>query len=209
MLSKELVYYVYALIDPINKLPFYFGKGKGNRAYSHLKNEKTNLKKIETIKNIRALGLEPIVGFLIENIDEKTAYKVEYDCIKIAKKIYGIEITNKSGLIIPPSRKGCKLSEKTKLKISISTKGKTKIPMSNETKEKLSLINKGRVGPNKVILNNNLLKELYTVKNYTKKQLCEFFDIGMGSLNRILKENSIKKPINCFISYGHSGHITS
>jgi hypothetical protein len=207
MLSKELIYYVYALIDPINRLPFYIGKGKGHRAYSHLKNEKTNTKKVKTIQNIRALGLEPDVRFLIENVDEKTAYNIEYDCIKIAKKIYGINITNKSGLVIPPSRKGCKLSEKTKLKISNSTKGKTKLPMSKETKQKLSSINKNKVGPNKIILNNNLLEELYTVKNYTKKQICVYFGIGMGSLNRILKENSIKKPINCFALYGHSGHI--
>ena len=30
-------YYVYILINPIDLLPFYVGKGKGNRAYNHLK----------------------------------------------------------------------------------------------------------------------------------------------------------------------------
>jgi len=209
MLSLDKIYYVYALIDPINKLPFYFGKGKCDRAYSHLKNEKTNPKKIEKIKLIRSLGLETEVVFLIKNLDEKTAYNIEYDCIRIAKYQYGINITNKSGLIIPPSRKGCHLTEYTKLKISNSLKGKTKSPMTIETKRKLSLKNKGKIGPNKVILNNNLLKELYTIKNYTKKQICVYFGIGVGSLNRILKENSIKKPINCFIAYGHSGFIKS
>jgi hypothetical protein len=29
---------LYCLIDPINNLPFYVGKGCGNRAFSHLKN---------------------------------------------------------------------------------------------------------------------------------------------------------------------------
>ena len=49
-LVKENKYYVYALIDPINRLPFYIGKGCGNRAWSHLKNEKTNVGKVRTIE---------------------------------------------------------------------------------------------------------------------------------------------------------------
>ena len=32
---SKLGYYVYALINPINNKPFYIGKGKENRVFSH------------------------------------------------------------------------------------------------------------------------------------------------------------------------------
>lgn len=34
--QKENKYYVYALSDPVNIMPFYIGKGCGKRAYTHL-----------------------------------------------------------------------------------------------------------------------------------------------------------------------------
>ena len=32
----ELKYYVYLLVNPITKSPFYVGKGEGNRVFDHL-----------------------------------------------------------------------------------------------------------------------------------------------------------------------------
>ena len=34
--SEALGFYVYLYTDPRNEKPFYVGKGKGNRAFSHL-----------------------------------------------------------------------------------------------------------------------------------------------------------------------------
>ena len=46
-------YYVYGLIDPKTKEPFYVGKGKGDRALHHLsENENINEAKQRRIKEI-------------------------------------------------------------------------------------------------------------------------------------------------------------
>lgn len=202
MRLEENKYYVYSLIDPINNIPFYIGKCCGNRAYSHLKNIKEgNINKNKMIENIRLLGFEPRVEFISENLFEDVAYDIEYCIIKTAK-YYGISLTNKVGLLKPPSRKNSIVSDETRRKISIGLKGKQRNPMSEETKQKLSIINKGKEGPNKVFIDNiEELKTLYVIQNKTKKDLCNYYTIGIGSLNRILSENNIMKTKECFSDY--------
>ena len=59
---KEMKYYVYLLSDPTNNEIFYVGKGKGNRAFSHLKDKSDN-PKVEKIKEIQSKGREPKLSF--------------------------------------------------------------------------------------------------------------------------------------------------
>lgn len=154
-------YYVYALIDPINMIPFYIGKGCDKRAWVHLGDkDNCNQKKHSYIKAIRDFGLEPIVMFIQESLTSSAAYSLENTCIRIGKKLFPW-LTNTTGVRNPPSRKGVKLSAETIAKrnktisekklngtwhkegpsvsvrkhLSVINKGKT---LSNNTKQKIS-----------------------------------------------------------------------
>jgi hypothetical protein len=77
IVNRELGYYVYLYINPIDGSIFYVGKGKWNRVFSHL-NLKDDSRKTQIIKEIRSQGLEPRIEILVHGIeDEKTALKIE------------------------------------------------------------------------------------------------------------------------------------
>ncbi len=80
--SKKLRYYVYRLIDPRNGETFYIGKGKGNRVFSHIHDER-NLdgdevdNKLRRIREIRAAGFEVAHVIHRHGMDEEIAIEVE------------------------------------------------------------------------------------------------------------------------------------
>ena len=114
--ETQTVYYVYCYLDPISDLPFYVGKGKGDRAYQHmngLEYEKEN-KQVTRFKNkLRSLArrnMKPKIIFLAENIvDENIAYDIEAEYIKK----YGRKGYDENGILLnicenanPPNWKG-------------------------------------------------------------------------------------------------------
>ena len=80
--AEQLKYYVYLYIDPRTDRPFYIGKGKGNRAFSHL-NSTGDSDKDRTMSELRDLGLEPRIELLKYRLSEKDALLVEATAIDL------------------------------------------------------------------------------------------------------------------------------
>lgn len=89
--------YVYMLIDPRNNLPFYVGKGVGNRCYFHLDEAKYYTKrkslKLNKIRKLTSLGLAPIITKVEENVSDEKA--IDLECLLISEiRDLGIKLTN-------------------------------------------------------------------------------------------------------------------
>jgi len=89
--------YVYLLIDPRDKTPFYVGKGVGQRCHFHVQEARyyadRRSPKLNKIRKILALGLMPEVIKIKENISDKQA--IEFECFLIAKmRNLGVLLTN-------------------------------------------------------------------------------------------------------------------
>lgn len=173
-MGDECKYYVYGLIDPRTSLPFYVGKGEGNRWRVHLQetiNTTENRKKFAFIQGLRNKGLEPKMIKYCERLEEERAYNLEEELIKL----YGRRDIDVGGVLTnicessrPPSHRGIKHSkehceniskallghkagmtghnhtEATKRKMSRANIGRIHSPMSEETKRKITLANRGR-----------------------------------------------------------------
>jgi hypothetical protein len=68
--------YVYVYTDPRDNLPFYVGKGVGNRAFAHL-SDTSETEKAERIRQIRRAGQEPEIDVLRYGMSEAEASLVE------------------------------------------------------------------------------------------------------------------------------------
>ena len=109
------IYYVYAYINRKTNLPYYIGKGKGNRAFvKHqgisVPSDSSKIVFLETnLSNIGALALE-------------RRYIRWYGRKDIGS---GILLNRTDGGDCPPSRKNAIISEETRLKLSNSKIGNT------------------------------------------------------------------------------------
>jgi hypothetical protein len=157
------IYYVYQLIDPNTNQPFYIGKGKGDRARSHLTPNKNtnNPRKDAKIAEIRASGTEPQVIYIFENLTNNEAYIKEEELIKSLGRIGYDEngiLTNIKIDAKPPSQKGKKraFTEEHKRKLSERLKGKSKTAppwnkgLSKESDERIKkgAVNRSNAGNN-------------------------------------------------------------
>jgi hypothetical protein len=120
-------YYVYFIVDPEKNQVFYVGKGRKNRAYSHLKGIKSSKRVQDKIKSIRSNGAEPIIIFHQKDLTEDIAYNLEKEMISY----YGRKGIDDNGILMnicednrPPVRRF--QSKSTREKISKNMKGKNK-----------------------------------------------------------------------------------
>ena len=82
-IQNNIKFYVYLYIDPRNDEIFYVGKGRGNRAFSHLR-EKTASEKNLRIRDIQSDGFQPRIEILVHGLaDESTARKIEASVIDL------------------------------------------------------------------------------------------------------------------------------
>ena len=200
------MYYIYALVDPINNLPFYIGKGKNKRAMQHLRKcEKSNNKKVNYINNIRLLGSEPEIHYIMENIeDEKLAYSYEYYMIKNAH-LFGLNLTNRIGIDLrPPSRLGSKMSEKSKEAISNYNKTRPYRPMSEEQKRLLSSIHRGKKKPERTLSHKTNIG-----KSKSKSYIITFPDGKIEiitNLRQFCEKYKLSQSKMCLVSNGKRNH---
>lgn len=83
--AKLLKSYVYVYIDPRNGKPFYIGKGKGNRLFSHLQDQ-SDSEKVARIAEIRQSGMEPRIEILRYGLSDSEARLVEAASIDLIGK---------------------------------------------------------------------------------------------------------------------------
>jgi hypothetical protein len=191
MQETEIMYYVYQLVDPRDKQPFYIGKGTGRRANTHLWEipETRNKYKENKIASIRSAGLEPIIEYVAENIiDDGLAYDIEATLIRK----YGRKGYDKNGILTnicedarPPNYKG-----KTYEEIYGSEKAKEQRDLRSRLQKE-----RGGYGPKQ---HSKQTKDLFSTLNsgpgnpmfgktqseYTKQLISEKAKARIGKLNK-------------------------
>ncbi len=84
--AEKLKYYVYLYLDPTTDEIFYVGKGKGNRALSHLY-DVSESEKVKKIGDLKSQGLEPKLEILVHGLEsEVDALRIEAAVIDLMGK---------------------------------------------------------------------------------------------------------------------------
>jgi hypothetical protein len=132
-----MIYYTYLYTDPSRNEPIYVGKGKGLRAWVHLK-RKDKHELTHRLAKMKRNGVEPIISFLCKDVDEELALLCEEEAIAL----YGRKDLGKGPLLnlTDGGEKGGRViwtEERRKLQSEISKN------RSVETRAKMSATRKG------------------------------------------------------------------
>jgi len=178
-------YYVYGHFTPNTNVPFYIGKGTGNRAW-----RKQN-RNVLWYDIVNKHGYE--VKILHDNLSESCALFEEINLITL----YG-RITDSTGILVNITSggegggmTGRHHSEKTKQKIKMSNTGKTR---SQETKDKISKIKTGKrpSEETKIKMSNAVTGENnpFWRKAHSPETINKIKSANTGNKNRLGKTHS-------------------
>lgn len=144
MNNEEHRFYVYGLFEDGYDLPFYIGKGTGDRYLRSAKDIKSKTHKSNKIKKLISEGKSVNVIKLVDNLIEIEALLLEVELIKEFGRISngGVLVNHTDG---GDGSSGYKHTEGSKKKISESQKGKL---LSSEHIEKLRIASTGRTWSN-------------------------------------------------------------
>lgn len=87
---EKIAYYVYCLIDPSTKQPFYIGKGFGNRVFAHARGALGHADpsdKIDKIREITDAGQSVDHVIIRHGMNEETAFAVETALIDFSRSL--------------------------------------------------------------------------------------------------------------------------
>lgn len=125
----ENIYYVYGLIDPYTLLPFYIGKGKGDRAQSHLKLYSDDIHNMRKRNHIEMLLLEYNQTIDIRYYDTHLTNEEACDMeIRLIRK-YGRKDIDSNGILLNWTQGGeggdtsYAFTENTRKKLSAASSG--------------------------------------------------------------------------------------
>lgn len=183
---NDNIYYVYKLIDPRNKQPFYVGKGQNDRWKIHLKetiDTTDNKRKFYKIQKILRLGLEVKADFVQKNMNEDSAYDLEAEQIQK----YGRQKLDENGILTnicldnrPPNTPK---TEKQKQELSARMMGNTfntgRIQSTSEKCKRSDTLRRIYANGERVVTNKmrETTRRVHTgkiVRKETRKQLSQY-----------------------------------
>lgn len=181
MVKKES--YVYLLIDPNTAVPFYVGKGTGDRDVSHLKPglwrtpEKTcNIFLYSKIASLMENKTPPHVIRYRENLTDEEAYEIENELIKSYKRRF---VDGEGTLFNLSDYKGG------------TYKGFKHKPWTDERRKHYREVWKKK----RMFQDNDKaeLKRLYVEELWTRKEIAERYNCSEVQIKKTLQRFNIKK----------------